>query len=95
MAYYCTQCQKELSLSGQVGRTEECAFCKTDLHCCLNCVFYDTSAYNDCREPNAERVLDKDKANFCDYFKFVSDRRQSSAKANSAKSELEALFKKP
>ncbi len=94
MAHFCHQCGSEVEVKDRVGRGEACS-CSADLHCCLNCVFYDTSAYNDCREPNAERVLDKDKANFCDYFKFVSDRRKSSAKANNAKSELEALFKKP
>ena len=34
----------------------------------MNCRFYDSSAYNDCSEPAADRVVEKDKANFCDYF---------------------------
>jgi len=40
------------------------------------CHFYDTSSYNECKEPMANRVLDKEKANFCDFFKLAgaSDR---------------------
>jgi len=34
------------------------------------CGFYDTSAYNECRESNADRILEKEKSNFCDYFVF-------------------------
>ncbi len=53
------------------GRTEPCAECGADLSCCHNCRFYSPGAPNDCAEPNAERVLDKEKANFCDYFEFA------------------------
>jgi hypothetical protein len=30
--------------------------------------FHDARAYNQCAEPQAERVVDKAHANFCDYF---------------------------
>ena len=33
------------------------------------CEYYDPHSYNECREPIAERVLDKEKANFCDSFR--------------------------
>jgi hypothetical protein len=33
------------------------------------CQFFDKTAYNECREPMANRILEKEKANFCDYFK--------------------------
>ncbi|EQC51685.1 hypothetical protein M901_2861 [Bacteriovorax sp. DB6_IX] len=32
------------------------------------CKFYDPTAYNECKETNADRILEKEKANFCDYF---------------------------
>jgi hypothetical protein len=65
------------------------------LHCCLNCTFYDPSAYNGCREPQAERVLDKVKGNFCDFFSFnESSERKGEAKVAVTKDKLEALFKK-
>mgnify|MGYP000450689798 FL=1 len=32
------------------------------------CKFYDQSAYNECRESSADRIVEKEKSNFCDYF---------------------------
>lgn len=61
----------------------------------MNCAFYDAGAYNACREPQAERVLDKERANRCDYFAPAREGR-SAAGAEKAKQKaaLEALFKK-
>lgn len=64
----CHQCKKEVPILGVVGRREECPFCRADLHVCMNCAHYDTKAYNECREPQADRVLEKDRGNFCDFF---------------------------
>lgn len=95
MPHYCHHCAKEVVISDRVGRGDTCPFCNADAHCCLNCSFYDTGAYNECREPNAERVLEKDRANFCDYFEFALDRKPGpSNKELDAKARLEALFKK-
>lgn len=67
---YCFHCKKELGASGTPGRGDGCPSCGSDVKVCLNCRFYDTSAYNECREPSAERVVDKAKANFCEFFEF-------------------------
>lgn len=82
------------------GRAEECSGCRRDLHVCLNCEFYDRSAYNDCRESQAERVVEKDRANFCDYFR-PADRAPAPVGANTStpgrsdvRSALDDLFKK-
>ena len=32
------------------------------------CKFYDESAYNSCKENQAERIVEKEKANYCDYY---------------------------
>lgn len=56
------------------GRTETCANCGYDLHCCLNCKLYDAHAPNQCKSPTTELVLDKEKGNFCDEFDFADDR---------------------
>lgn len=95
MPHFCHHCKKEVQITDRVGRGDTCPFCNADAHCCLNCTFYDISAYNDCREPNAERVLDKDRANFCDYFEFAQDRKGGlPSKELDAKAKLEALFTK-
>lgn len=67
---HCFNCNKELELSpGQkIHRSEECPFCYANLHSCKMCDFYDTSSYNECRETSADRIVEKEKANFCDFF---------------------------
>jgi len=51
------------------SRYDECTVCKADLHVCLLCRQYDPSVADACREDRADYILDKDKANFCEYFK--------------------------
>ncbi len=77
-----------------VGRQAQCPFCGADLHCCMNCSFYDHGAYNDCRESQAERVLDKVRSNFCDFFSFKEKGKSPATSAIKPKDKLEALFKK-
>ena len=89
----CHQCRKEIKLETFIGRQEQCPFCGADLHCCLNCTFYERGAYNDCREPQAERVLDKARANFCDYFRFKTAAVKGEEKT-AAEDKLKGLFKK-
>ena len=98
MAAYCFKCGKELALpEGPVGRTSECSSCGSDARVCLNCKHYDKSSYNECREPQGDRVLDKDRRNTCDYFSL----RQGGAPgapvkdpAADARKKLDDLFKK-
>lgn len=91
----CPSCQKDTGLVEKPGFRTECPHCSADLHCCKACTFYDTSAYNECRESSADRVLEKDRANFCEYF---SVRENSAADkpdpAAEARKKLENLFKK-
>lgn len=88
--------ERDLAPSERIGFRETCEACARDLHVCLNCRFHDPAAYNECREPNAERVSDRDRANRCDYFA-PGDPSASGAEdtRSSARSELDALFKKP
>ena len=91
----CHACLKELEIKLPVGRQELCLFCQSDLHCCLNCTFHVMGTYNSCREPQAERVIEKSRSNFCGYFVF-RDRAQENRGADprdTAKAKLEALFK--
>ena len=91
----CHGCGEELESSDWVGRGEHCPKCGSDLHCCRNCQFYDPSAYNECHEPQAERVLEKERSNFCDYFELAEKPfRGESPQLLEAKKKLEALFKK-
>lgn len=66
----CHACHKPLDLeqNAKVLRSEECPYCYASVHCCRMCGFYDKTAYNECRETNADRIVEKEKPNFCDYF---------------------------
>ena len=75
-------------------RLEECRKCGAELHVCKLCEWYDVTVAKHCREPIAEEVKDKERANFCDYFKprpgAYSDAGVTAAAQ--AKSQLDALF---
>lgn len=91
----CHACAKGLDIRPPVGRRETCPCCGSDLHCCLNCSFQEAGAYNQCREPQAERVIDKDRSNFCDFFIFRDARGGPGGKdpGGSAQARIAALFK--
>jgi hypothetical protein len=86
----------ELAAGERIGFRDTCEECNTDLHACLNCIHYDSNAYNQCRETNAEWVSDRERANRCDYFVY-GDRSNDSASAehDRARTDLDNLFKKP
>lgn len=90
----CYACGAEIRVVERVGRGESCPKCGRDLHSCRNCEFYDPNAYNECREPVAERVVDKERSNFCDMFQMASERLKEPSKADESKKKLEGLFKK-
>lgn len=92
----CYRCGKELALGRETGRRDECPFCRADLHCCRNCRFYDAAAPKQCREPAAELVRDKEKANFCDFFQFGGGRSEadSPAERTRARAAADDLFKR-
>ena len=64
----CWKCGKETNIEKPV-RGDECPLCHADLHVCKACEFYESGAHNDCRESSAEFVTDKERGNFCDYFR--------------------------
>jgi hypothetical protein len=90
----CVFCGKDVDINEKVGRRDTCIHCGMDLKCCKQCDFYDPHAYNECREVMADRVVDKERANFCDYFVFKGVAGKKINKTSDAKAALEALFKK-
>jgi hypothetical protein len=71
-----------------------CDRCRADLHSCLNCEHHDPTVYNECRESNAERILDQDRANRCEYFRPAGKSHAVSEDRQAAMTDLENLFKK-
>ena len=90
----CHRCGRDIGPTITVGRRDTCLGCGADLHCCLNCDFYDPAYHNHCREPHSERQVDKQTGNFCDFFRFRRGPRGTAGPADPARAKLEALFKK-
>ena len=89
----CYRCRTSLSYEGVVPRGAQCPSCSSDVHVCANCRFHDRSAHNQCREPAAEFVRDKERANFCELFELPT--KAGAAKAGDARAALDALFGAP
>lgn len=75
----CFKCATPLNLEF-VSRRDACPMCGSDIRVCLNCTFYDEGKANKCRETQAELVKEKDRANYCDYFRFKEEGRKKSGK---------------
>jgi len=93
----CWKCGADLAqLSLPLSRRDECARCRAELHVCRLCADYDTGVAKHCREPTADEVSDKTRANFCDFFvprpaAYVATDQTAAARA---RAELEQLFGK-
>ena len=91
----CYRCGESLaSLSLPFSRQDMCPSCHNHLHVCRMCVFFDPNVPRKCREDDAEDVTEKERLNFCDYYKpsdsaFDSGRKRE---ADTAQAQLDALF---
>ena len=89
----CHKCKAEI-VNEKISFREECEVCGSDLHVCVNCLFYDAGKANSCREDKAEYVKERDRANYCEYFRFADDAPKLSGK-NEAEKLWNTLFEKP
>ena len=90
----CWKCHKEIQVE-KVFRTSECPFCHADLHSCRACDFYAPGNHFECKESVQEVIADKEKANFCDFFRaksFSTANTTAADKADKAKAMAAALF---
>ena len=65
----CYKCSSLQLFNDNLSRSSTCEICCSDLKVCLNCSFFDRNLSNQCHESQAELVQDKEKSNFCDWFK--------------------------
>lgn len=84
----CFRCGAELP--EKVFRTTLCPSCGADARVCLNCTFYDESAHWQCRETIPEAVREKDRANFCDYFRPAAGRPSTGATGDHEEKQSQA-----
>ena len=93
----CHVCGAPVTIDEPIPRDAECESCRRDLRCCRNCRHYDPRYHNECRETEAELVVDKQRRNFCEYFYYSAEPfagARGTDRAAAAKAKLEALFKK-
>jgi uncharacterized protein YciW len=95
MSLVCWKCGSSLEdLSLPLRRLDECRKCSAELHVCKLCEFYSVTVAKHCRETVAEEVKDKERANFCDYFKPQPNAYSTAGQdaASKAKADLAAIF---
>jgi hypothetical protein len=91
----CWNCGHGLAAS-DYGREATCIACGKDTHVCRNCRHFAPGRPNECVEPMVERVLLKDRANFCELFEPTKTPTGSGSKtpdAEALRQAAEALFK--
>mgnify|MGYP004007204437 CR=1 FL=1 len=76
------------------SRYEECINCNADLHACIACKNFNLSVSNGCNEDRADLIVEKEKANFCEYFyaNTAAYQKQNNAEAAAAQAKLAELF---
>ncbi len=66
----CWRCGASLeALTLPLSRLDECPGCGVQVHVCRLCEFFAPGKPKQCREDDAEEVKEKERANFCDYFR--------------------------
>ncbi|MEY6432813.1 hypothetical protein ABC977_10380 [Thioalkalicoccus limnaeus] len=92
----CWSCGRGLT-SADYGRENRCLGCDRDTRVCRNCRHYAPGRANECYEPRSERILIKDRANFCDFFEPnaapAGIKTPAQAAPDALRQAAEALFK--
>ena len=91
--FRCSRCGHLLSLP--VGSLERCSRCGVDLHSCIQCVSFDTSARWECtQQALTARVAPKDERNLCTFFeaRTTVERQTSTAASASGQSSARQAF---
>jgi hypothetical protein len=90
----CALCGHALDDALEVFRATSCPSCDGDLKICLNCRFYKQGVHWDCLETIPEPVAEKDRANFCEYFRFRQGGGAGAPadKRNGARDDFRKLF---
>ena len=87
----------------------QCPRCGAEMHCCKQCVHFDTGKQFECTQPIPERISKKDAKNQCTFFEFrmtvekdtsptnysaKMPAAQTAERPNDARKAFEDLFKK-
>ena len=93
--YYCFRCGESLrSLTPPISRRDLCPGCSAELRVCRMCQHFLATAPRQCTEDEAEEVVEKERANFCEWFSPRGDAYDAARHRaeQRAANELGALF---
>lgn len=89
----CWGCGSDLT-TADFGRETLCLSCGKATRVCKNCRWFDPARSLQCQEPMAEKVQDKARANYCEFFEATRDARDAGAAvAVDVRKTAEDLFK--
>ncbi len=95
MSIVCWNCGASLDdIPRPISRHATCSHCFNELHCCRLCKHYDPKRTMQCFEDRADPPLQKENANFCDFFapQPMAYESKSTTRSDSARSKLDELF---
>ncbi|HYQ73324.1 MAG TPA: hypothetical protein VET88_15550 [Gammaproteobacteria bacterium] len=80
-----------------VTRLEQCRHCHADLHACRLCRYWNPRYTSKCSHDHAEPPLERESANFCQFFRPVAGafRNAAAPPGEAARASLESLFGVP
>lgn len=88
----CWHCGAKLG-KHDYGRETNCSGCGKPTRVCRNCRWYDPGRASQCQEPVAEEVLDKTRANYCEYFEPTARTGGARGAPDALRRAAEDLFK--
>lgn len=91
----CWNCGESLKdVPRPISRHANCPSCYEVLHCCRMCKWYAPGRPNDCDHDRADPPVEKESANFCDYFAPTTGTyaQREGERKQQAKSKFAALF---
>ena len=95
MKHRCYFCKNEIELQGRILNKDVCSGCHRDLHSCVQCRFHDPGYHDQCGEPRAEKVRDREQRNVCEFFELGGESQdRSNRETEKSRKALDDLFKK-
>jgi hypothetical protein len=98
VVFACKACGEKRRDPEEVRFDTTCAKCGADLHACVQCSFFDTSARFECSQPIPARIADKKKRNQCSFYapakSFDLTGSRATATPDDARAAFDRLFKK-
>lgn len=74
----------------------QCPRCQAEMHCCKQCVHFDTGRQFECTQPIPERITKKDAKNDCAFFEFrMTVEKDTSPVAYAAKTPAPVTAARP